>query len=86
MGLRQTQCLPGTAVEMVSHRVELLLAISAQIGALGKVVAQQPIGILVVATLAWAVKITEVHLRPGVRAQLLVSIHLAASVVGQAAP
>lgn len=56
------QCHPGAAIELIGHGIELLLGVAAQIGALGEVLAQQPIGVFVTAAQPRAVGITEVHL------------------------
>lgn len=46
-----TQGHPGAPVEFISYGIQLLLRVAAQIGALGEVLAQQPIGVLVASPL-----------------------------------
>src|SRR3954451_10835788 len=52
----------------------------AEVGALGKVLAQQPVGVLVCSTLPGAVRVTEVDLDPGGDPQMGVLCHLRALV------
>src|SRR5574337_329864 len=83
-GLAPAQRHPGSAIEFVSHGIELLLGINTQIGAFGEVLAQQPVGVLIAASLPGAVWVAEVDLHTGVFAEPGVLGHLAPSVVGQA--
>jgi len=57
----------------------------AEIGSLGKVLAQQAVGILVRAALPGAVRVAEVDMDPGVDPQMGVLSHLRALVPGQEA-
>jgi hypothetical protein len=56
---------------------------SREVSAFRKVLAQQPISVLVRASLPWAVGIAEVDLESGIDAQLGVLGHLLAAVPGQ---
>ena len=49
-------------VEAQRDLVELGLTVDGQVGALGQVLAQQAVGVLVAATLPRAVRVSEVHL------------------------
>ena len=46
-GLVEPESFAWPVVELVRDRVELLLGVDAQVGALGEVLAQQPVGVLV---------------------------------------
>jgi len=65
---------------------EILGAVPGEVGALGEVLAQQPVGVLVAAALPWAARVAEVDLQAGVDAQRGVLGHLAALVPGQRPP
>src|SRR6202022_20918 len=61
------RCFPadgfsGPGVERNGHGLKVIGIVCAEIGALWKVLAQQPVGILVGAALPWAVRIAEVDL------------------------
>src|SRR3954447_15173309 len=58
----------------------------AEIGSLGKVLAQQAVGILVRAALPGAVRVAEVDLDPGVDPQMCVLSYLRALIPGQRLP
>jgi len=72
--------LARAAVELGSDRVELLLGDPAKIAALGEVLAQQAVGVLVAAPLPRTARIAEVHLHaavdsePGNRAYSAISL------------
>ena len=51
---------PRSVVQTVGDGVELVLAEEAQIGPLGKVLAQQPVGVLAGAALPGTVRVAEV--------------------------
>ena len=61
----KSQRLSRSLIELQGDFVELGPRVAREIGALGKVLTQQPIGILVRATLPRAVWVAEVHLRIG---------------------
>jgi len=74
----------GSIVQTVGNVVEFGLRVNGQIGALGQVLAQQPIGVLAGAALPGAVGVAEVHLDARALGELPVSYHLLALLVGQA--
>jgi hypothetical protein len=78
------QAFSGPVVDLIGNGVELLLAVAREIGALGQVLAHQPVGVLVGATLPRAVRVTEVHREARAPAQLLVHGHLAPLVLRHA--
>src|SRR6202022_4632410 len=67
-GLVEPQALAGSVVELVSDAIEVSLGQLAQIGALGEVLAQQPVGVLVGTALPRRVRIAGVHLDTSVGA------------------
>ena len=74
------QCFARSIVEFSSNGVELGLAVHRQIGAFREVLAQQTVGILVRATLPWAVRIAEVDVYVGCKRKFPVIGKLLASV------
>ena len=78
------QSLSGAVVDFISNRIELLLAVDAQIRPLGQVLAHQAIHVLVGTPLPGAVRVAEVHRYAGLLAELLVHAHLPALVVRHA--
>src|SRR5215218_8117017 len=79
----EVEALAGAVVEFVGDGVELGFADGAEVGALGEVLAQQAIGVLVGAALPGGVRIAEVDLDAGVDVDLLPVAHLGALVPGQ---
>src|SRR5215207_7296230 len=79
------QGLSRPAVEGDRHSGELLGAVHAEVGALWKVLPQQPVGVLVRATLPGAVRVAEVDLKTGVDPELGVLGHLRSLIPGQRA-
>src|SRR4029453_2669606 len=77
--------LAGSAVECGGDRVEVVPGVPAQVGALGKVLPQQAVGVLVGAALPGAVRGAEVDGQPRLDAQLGVLGHLRALIPGQGA-
>ena len=73
---------PWPTVHAVGDAVEVILAEGAQVGALGQVLAQQPVGVLAGAALPRTVGVAEVDLHAGLRRQIDVPGHLLALVVG----
>src|SRR5512143_4328511 len=61
--------LAGSAVERCGDRVKFRRAVSAQVGALGEVLAEQAVGVFVRAALLGAVRVAEVDGQPGVDAE-----------------
>lgn len=68
---------------MIGDGVKLFVTVVRRIGAFGQVLANQAIGVLVAATLPWAVRIAKVHGHAGADGQLFVQRHLFALVVGE---
>src|SRR4051794_15517309 len=77
------QGLSRSAVEGCSHRGKVVRAVHAEVGALWKVLAQQPVGVLVRAALPGAVGIAEVDLKTGVDPELGVLGHFRSLIPGQ---
>jgi len=75
---------PRSVVQAVGDGIEFVLAVDAQVRALGQVLAQKAVGVLAGTALPGAVRIAEVHPHPGVQRQLLMPAHLLALVVGEA--
>ena len=75
--------LAGSAVQRGGDRGEVIGAVAGQVGALGEVLAQQPVGVLVGAALPRAVWIAEVDRQAGLDPQLRVVCHLGALIPGQ---
>src|SRR5215210_2937624 len=83
--LGEGEPLAWPVVEFVGDGVELGFADRAEVGALGEVLAQEAVGVLVGAALPGRVRIAEEHLDAGVDADLLPVAHLGALVPGQRA-
>ena len=82
------RCLPaeglsGPVVEGGSDCVEVVLVVAGQVGALGEVLAQQAVGVLVGAALPGAVWIAEVDRHAGTDKLLRVLGHFGSLVPGQ---
>src|SRR4051794_15299038 len=78
-----TKGFSGPGVECKGHGLKVIGAMCAEIGALWKVLAQQPVGVLVGAALPRAVRITEVDLHVRVDFQTSVLSQLSALIPGQ---
>lgn len=78
------QALPGAVVDFISNRIQLLLAVARQVGALRQILPHQAIHVLVGASLPGAVRVTEVHRDARCFGQLLVPGHFSALVVRHA--
>lgn len=76
------QCLSRSGIEQVGNLVQPLLAHQRQIGALGQVLPEQAVRVLVTAPLLRAVRVSEVDLHSCARCQLRMPGHLAALVMG----
>ncbi len=74
----------GSIVQAVGDGVQFSLGVHGQIGALGQVLPQQPVGVLAGAALPGAVGVAEVHLDARAVGEFPVTRHLLALVVGQA--
>jgi hypothetical protein len=75
--------LSRAAIQLGGDRIQGGLVELAQVGASGEVLAEQPVGVLVAATLPGATRITEVHLDAGVDRELGVLGHFLALIPGQ---
>ena len=75
--------VPLGSVERGGHGVEVVAGVPAQVGALGKVPAQQAVGVLIRAALPGAMRIAEVDPQSGDDVELSVLRHLGALVPGQ---
>jgi len=73
----------GSVVELVGDGSEVAVAELVEVGALGEVLAQQAIRVLVRASLPWRVRIGEVDPDPGSGLDPLVVEHLVALIPGQ---
>ena len=78
-----SECFAGPVVEFLGDRVEVVLGVCAQVGALGEVLAQQPVGVLVGAALPRGVRVAEVDLHVQGGRDSLVQGELASLVPGQ---
>lgn len=76
--------LPGPDIQGPGDVVELVLGVDAQVRALGQILPEQAIRVLVDAALPGAVRVGELDRHARVPAELLVRRHLPALVVGQA--
>ena len=70
-------------VELTRHFIQMRLAVHRQIGALGKVLPEQAVGILVGAALPRALRVAEVNVDVGCQAKPAVIGKLLATVPGQ---
>src|SRR3954451_7153052 len=75
--------LARPAVQRAGNGLDLLGVAPGEVGALGEVLAQQPVGVLVAGALPGAVRVGEVDRDPGLDLQLRVLSELAAAVPGQ---
>src|SRR4051794_38014424 len=80
------QGLSRPAVEGDRHGCQVLGAVPAEVGALWKVLAQQPVGVLVRAALPGAVRVAEVDLKTSLDPQAGVLAHLCPLIPGQRLP
>lgn len=78
----EAQRLAWSGVQFPGNRVQLILRILAQIAALGKLLAQQSVRVLVNPSLPGAVRIGKVDLDAGGCRQLLMGRHFLALIVG----
>src|SRR5215211_1118072 len=77
--------LARPAVECVGDGGQIAGAVAGEIGALGEVLPEQPVGVLVGAALPGALRVAEVHLQPGGDSKAGVLGQLGALVPGQRA-
>src|SRR6266404_3440490 len=71
----ETHGLAWSCVQLPRNGIQLHLSVSAQVSALGQLLSQQPIGVLVDPPLPRAVRVGEVHLHPRGFSQSLVLGH-----------
>lgn len=60
-GFHEPEGFAWPIVESLADRVEVVLRVSAQVGAFGEVLPEQPVGVLVRAALPGRVRVAEVH-------------------------
>lgn len=82
-GAAPVQSLTRPVVEQIGNRVQRDLIMNGQIGALGKHLPEQPVGVLAGPSLPGAVGVAKVHPHVGVASKLTMPCHLLALVVGQ---
>src|SRR3990167_7096244 len=82
-GTLEAQRLAWSGVQFPGNRIQLFLGEATQVAALGQVLPQQAVGVLVDAALPGAVWISEVHLHPGGFRQPLMFRHFPALIVRQ---
>src|SRR5262249_28067225 len=82
-GSLPAESLPGSTIERSGHRCEFVRAVPAEVGALGEVLAQQPVGVLVGPALPGALGIAEVDVQTGCDLEVGVPGHLHAAVPGE---
>jgi hypothetical protein len=70
-------------VDLIGNCIKLLLAEDRQVCAFEQVLTNQGSGVLVAASLPWAVRIAEVHGHTGVGCQLFVQRHFFPLIVGE---
>src|ERR1700731_5232147 len=82
----KAQSFSWMLIEAQRYLVEIGLRITGQVGFLGEVLSQQPVGVFVGASLPGALRITEEDFHLGGHREALVFGHLQPSVPGQRAP
>src|SRR3990170_715128 len=82
-GTLEPQRLTRTGIQFPGNRVQFLLSEAAQVTALGQVLPQQAIGVLVDAPLPGTVRIGKVYRHPGSFSQPLMRRHFPALIVSQ---
>jgi hypothetical protein len=82
-GAAPVQSLARPVVEQISNRVQRDLIMHGQVGAFGKHLPEQPVGVLAGPSLPGAVRVAEVHPHVGVAPKITIPGHLLALVVGQ---
>src|SRR5438105_2185378 len=80
------QGLTGATVQLGGDEVEVLGAVDAEVGAFGKVLTEQSVGVFVGAPLPWAGGVAEVDVDPGGDLDVEVVAHLDALVPGERLP
>src|SRR4030065_196795 len=82
-GTLEAQRLAWPGVQFPGNRIQFFLGEATEVAALGQVLPQQAVGVLVDATLPGAVRIGEVDFHPGGFRQPLMRRHFPARVVSQ---
>ena len=77
------ECFARPCVQRVSHRIQLILPMLAEVGSLGEVLAGQTIGVLVAAALPGTLRVSEIDVEASVDPEWGVLCHLCALVPGQ---
>ena len=72
----------GSTVECCGDGVEVVPGVSVEVGAVGEVLAEETVGVLVGSALPWALGVAEVDGQVGVCAELSVLGHFGALVPG----
>jgi len=85
-GRCKVETFPGARVQAMRDGVQLALRVSRQVRALGQVLAQQPVRVLIGPSLPRAVRISKEDLDRESLGQLRVLRHLLPTVVGQGFP
>jgi hypothetical protein len=78
----ETKHFSGSIVEAVSDFVEVFLGVDAQVDPLGKILADEAIGVFVGRALPWAVRVAEVDLDFQLVSQFGVSCHFLSLIAG----
>lgn len=73
-----------SVVQAVGDRIEFALVVDREVGALGQILPQQPVGVLASISSPRAVRIAEVHANVGPGSEFSIPSHLLALVVSQA--
>ena len=72
----------GSAVECCGDSVEVVPCVSVEVGAVGEVLAEEAVGVVVGAALPWTLGVAEVDVEVGVCAELGMLCHFGALVPG----
>ena len=73
----------GAVVQGRGDGVQVVLCVSAEVGAFGEILTEETVGVLVGATLPWCLGVAEVDVQVGVFSELIMLGHLGALVPGQ---
>ena len=85
-GRGKIEAFSGTRIEAMHNGVQLALRIPRQVGALGQVLALQPVRVFIGAALSWAIRIGKEDLDGKSLGQTLVLGHLFAPIIRQGFP
>ncbi|MEA2188209.1 MAG: hypothetical protein QOK16_3220 [Solirubrobacteraceae bacterium] len=84
-GRGEREAFAGSVVELVGDPVEFGFGDGGEVGALGEVLAHEPVGVLVGGALPRSVRVAEVDVDAGIDANLFSVAHLGALVARQRA-